>query len=54
MDDILSQLPQIEERDILNLTLTATSAEACLRGQYRGTGLLVAVKLLRSHPTPQR
>ncbi|XP_062405815.1 receptor-interacting serine/threonine-protein kinase 2 isoform X2 [Sardina pilchardus] len=49
MDNLLQQLPHIEEGDILNLTLTATSAETCLRGRYKGTGRLVAVKLLRSH-----
>ncbi|XP_041916706.1 receptor-interacting serine/threonine-protein kinase 2 [Alosa sapidissima] len=53
MDNLLHQLPQIEEGDILNLTLTATSAEASLRGRYKGTGRLVAVKLLPSHSTSQ-
>lgn len=42
----LDRLPVIEEREIQSLTLTATSAGACLRGRYSGSGRRVAVKLL--------
>ncbi|XP_063044923.1 receptor-interacting serine/threonine-protein kinase 2 [Engraulis encrasicolus] len=42
----LDRLPVIEEREIQSLTLTATSAGACLRGRYSWSGRRVAVKLL--------